>query len=401
MVEEGPPRPLIQRLGPRHWRNLDILLAVGLFGVSVGVTATIAGLSPGGTGWNVARYVAIAEVCLPLPARRRYPLGTMAVLTLGAAFVVALGAEEVNVVAVAFAMYTVACVTPRRISLGALGVTVAAIVAGAAIGGGPHMAANLVGIPTLTALGWVAGENTRARQAYAAGVAEQAVERERQREATLLQTASDERLRIARELHDVVAHAMSVIAVRSGVARVVMDSQPDEARQALGIIESTSRRALQEMRLIVGVLRMGEETDDSARAPAPGLAEMASLLKQTEEAGVPVDVQVEGDERRLPPGVDLSAYRIVQEALTNVVRHAGPTHVAVRMTYQPDQLTIEVTDDGPRGSLPRPVVADGSPGHGLVGMRERVGLFGGELQAGRLERGFRVWARLPTDERSA
>ena len=400
-VEESLPRPLFQWLGPRQWRDLDIALALGLFGIIVGVTATSPTLTPTGTGWTVVRYVAIGAACLPLPARRRYPLAVLAIITSGAALVLALNAHSATQVMVAFAMYSVTAVAPRRISLTALGCALAAVVAGALFRGGGELVSNFVAAPALAGLGWVAGENTRARRDYAIGLAEQAVERERQRDVRVLQTVIDERLRIARELHDVVAHAMSVIAVRSGAARVVMDSEPEETREALAIIESTSRRALQEMRLIVGVLRNGEETGGFALAPAPGLADLMPLLKQIGEAGVPVDLHVVGDERALPPGVDLSAYRIVQEALTNVVRHAGPTHADVRMAYTPNELTIEVTDDGPVDWQPRAPVADAGPGHGLVGMRERVGLFGGELHTGRLGRGFRVWARVPINERSS
>jgi signal transduction histidine kinase len=394
-VEEDLRRPLTQRLGPRQWRDLDIVLALTLAGVNIGVTATDAAPTPAGTGWDVVRYVATGVACLALPARRRFPIATLAVVTTGAVFVFALNAHSGAIVAAAFATYSVACVAPRRISLTALGCTVAALVAGAAASSGQQMLGELIGGPALAGLGWVAGENTRGRQEYAAAQAEQAVERERQREARLHQTAADERLRIARELHDVVAHSMSVIAVRSGVARVVMDRQPDEARQALAIIESTSRAALQEMRLIVGVLREEKEAAVSSLAPAPGLVDLPNLLNRIAEAGVAVNVEVHGKERPLPAGVDLSAYRIVQEALTNVVRHAGPTKADVRMDYGPKDLTIEVIDEGPRQHPWPPAPTEPGAGHGLVGMRERVGLFGGELQSGPRDRGFRVWARLP------
>jgi signal transduction histidine kinase len=178
------------------------------------------------------------------------------------------------------------------------------------------------------------------------------------------------------------------------VARVVLDTQPDEARRALEIIETTSKQALAEMRLLVGVLR---QPDDGAElGPAPGLADLPALIAQVSQAGVEVHTDVEGDTSTLPAGVDLSAYRIIQEALTNVVRHAGPTTARVTVRRGNDQLEIEVVDAGaPAGRLPD-LTADGQ-GHGLVGMRERVGLFGGKLSAGPNGTGFRVLATLPFD----
>ena len=198
---------------------------------------------------------------------------------------------------------------------------------------------------------------------------------------------ADERLRIARDLHDTVAHAMSVIAVRSGVARMVLDTQPDEVRDALGIIEKTSKQALAEMRLLVGVLR--QSGDGPELSPAPGLADLPGLLDQISQAGVNVDLDIDSgsDTPALPAGVDLSAYRIIQEALTNVVRHAGPTTPASTVRHRHDQLEIQIDDDGaPVGRPPNPTPA--GQGHGLVGMRERVNLFGGDLSRGPRRRWF-------------
>jgi signal transduction histidine kinase len=230
-------------------------------------------------------------------------------------------------------------------------------------------------------------------------VAERAAEREREREERIGRAATDERVRIARELHDVVAHAVSVIAVRSGVARMVLDTQPEEAREALGIIESTSRQALQEMRLLVGVLR--QEREPAAElGPAPGLRDLSGLVQQIGEAGVGVDVHIEGEPHPLPAGIDVSAYRIVQEALTNVVRHAGPATAKLWIRYRHQEIEIEILDDGGRRQSDRPapyLTAEGR-GHGLVGMRERAALYGGEFIAGPAGDGFRVVARLPTDE---
>jgi signal transduction histidine kinase len=246
-------------------------------------------------------------------------------------------------------------------------------------------------------VGWLAAENVRARRNYEQGVAERAAEREREQAR---RARAEERIRIARELHDVVAHAMSVITVRSGVARMVLDVRPEEAREALGIIEGTSRQALREMRLIVGVLRDADADDlEADLGPAPGLASLPGLVSQINQAGVPVGVHVEGEPRPLSPGVDLSAYRIAQEALTNVVRHAAPAAAELTLRYQPDEVVIEVTDNGRAGLNPAsPARAGDGAGHGIAGMRERVAVYGGKLVAEPTAAGFRVLARIPTGQ---
>jgi signal transduction histidine kinase len=201
---------------------------------------------------------------------------------------------------------------------------------------------------------------------------------------------------------------MSIVAVRSGVARMVLDVRPDEAREALGIIEGTSRQALAELRLLVGVLRGHESQDgDADREPAPGLADLPGLIGRVHQAGVSVGLRVEGEPRRLSPGVDLSAYRIVQEALTNVVRHAAPARAELTVRYQPDEVMIEVTDDGSaRGDRDDRGDRDAGPagrgqdgtGHGIAGMRERAAVYGGRLVAEPTTSGFRVLARIPTGQ---
>ncbi|MGH3379197.1 MAG: sensor histidine kinase [Actinoallomurus sp.] len=203
----------------------------------------------------------------------------------------------------------------------------------------------------------------------------------------------EERLRIARELHDVVAHGMSVITVQAGFATLIVDERPEEARAALSAIESTGRQALTEMRRLLGVLRDPDGTEPEL-TPVPGLADLDRLVEQTAKAGVRVDLTIAGRPRVLPAGLGLSAYRIVQEAFTNVVKHAGTGSARAALDYREEELVIEVTDDG-RGcpdSAPR-------PGHGLAGMRERVHLYDGAFEAAPLPgRGFRVSARLPMEE---
>jgi signal transduction histidine kinase len=368
--------------------------------------------------WQGAFWVAYAAAGLAVLFRRRWPRVTLGILMLIA--VAALGSRLSGPFAflVSLAVYSVAAVIPRQGRRVLLAAVVAVIIlAATTVGGGEQRAPTTIAGVVLVLLGWLAAENTRATRAYARQQAERDTEKAAaaaaERAEQVQRALASERAEIARDLHDIVAHAMSVIAVRSGVARMVIDSDPQQAREALGIIETTTRRSLQEMRLLIGVLR-ADGDDEVALRPAPGLADLGRLVADAAAAGVTVDLRVEGTAWPLPPAADLSAYRIVQEALTNVARHAGPTHARVQLSYRLDELGIEITDDGPAG--PRPAVtrpaaaaqADGTVppsgsaraggGHGLIGMRERVALFGGELTAGPGPAGFRVAARLHTAE---
>jgi len=258
--------------------------------------------------------------------------------------------------------------------------------------------AGVVGNMAIFTVAWIMGFAIRTRRASEQArlrEAEERAEAEIQRTGRIL---AEERLRIAQELHDVVAHSMSVIAVQAGVGSHVLDTQPDQARVALDAISTTSRGTLAEMRRLLGVLR----GDDGGRAvaPAPCLADLPALVEDVRAVGLPVVLTVTGAEASAPPGVELSAYRVVQEALTNVLKHAGPVaEVEVRLDHQPGRLDVEVRDDG-RG-LAAAVVGprlDGT-GHGLLGMRERVELWGGELSAGPAAGGgYRVRAVLPFEE---
>jgi signal transduction histidine kinase len=207
---------------------------------------------------------------------------------------------------------------------------------------------------------------------------------ERQRDDAVTQ----ERVRIARELHDVVAHAISVIVLQARGGRRMLDSEPEETRAALDTIERAGEQALTEMRRLLGLLRAGDV--DLALTPQPGLAHVQELAEQLRASGLPVEIAVEGEARTLPPGIDVSAYRIVQEALTNALKHAGPAHVRVGLRYCADALEIEVTDDGAGTGN------GGGSGHGLAGMRERVAVFGGDFEAGAVPGGgYTLRARLP------
>ncbi|WP_328318905.1 sensor histidine kinase [Streptomyces sp. NBC_00388] len=247
-------------------------------------------------------------------------------------------------------------------------------------------------------LAWVMGDSMRTRRAYFAQLEERAARLEREREAQSKVAVAGERARIARELHDVVAHNVSVMVVQADGAAYVLDASPDQAKQALETISSTGRQALAEMRRLLGVLRTGDAQESGEYVPQPDVQQIGDLVEQVRIAGLTVDFRIEGTPRPLPSGVELTAYRIVQEALTNTRKHGGPdVGASVRLVYFDDGLGLLVEDDG-RGAaheLYQDGGADGQ-GHGLIGMRERIGMVGGTLDAGpRPGGGFRISALLP------
>jgi signal transduction histidine kinase len=234
------------------------------------------------------------------------------------------------------------------------------------------------------------GDAVHARRRWQAEVRERLARVEADREREAERRVEQERLRIARELHDVMAHTIAVVTVQAGVAADVLVDDPDEARTALATIRSASREAMAELKATVGVLR-GGEGDAAPRAPSPGLGQLDGLFETARDAGLRVEASVSGEPRPLPALVDLTAYRIVQESLTNVRRHAGAATATVTIRYEPADLVIEVDDDG-RG----PASDGGRTGYGLAGMAERSAAVGGRLEAGRKAGGgFRVTARLP------
>ncbi|MFP3992588.1 sensor histidine kinase [Streptomyces sp. E11-3] len=248
------------------------------------------------------------------------------------------------------------------------------------------------------ALAWVMGDSIRTRRAYYAEVEERAARLEKEREAQAKVAVAAERARIARELHDVVAHNVSVMVVQADGAAYVLDTAPDQAKQALETISGTGRQALAEMRRLLGVLRTGEQQEAGEYVPQPDVEQIDELVEQVRDSGIPIDFKIEGTPRPLPSGVELTAYRIVQEALTNTRKHGGPNAGAsVRIVYFDDGLGLLVEDDG-KGA-PHELYEDGGAdgaGHGLIGMRERVGMVGGTLDAGpRPGGGFRISALLP------
>ena len=319
---------------------------------------------------------------LPLGLRRRQPVIVFAVVGLASLLHVLFGFANLflNTFAAVVAVYSVADYAHWMFSVLAAGAVVLALPLNFAVDWSNQGRINLSDIPYNYALfgaAWVLGDNMRQR---------------RQRERELVQRAvADERGRIARDLHDVVAHAVSVIVLQAGAARRIVAEQPDRARSALEAIETLGREAAADLRRLVGILRAPEDPAGEVE-PQPSLDRLAALLEGVRAAGLDVRLETEGQPRPLPPGVELSAYRIVQEALTNTLRHAHAERADVLLRYQPDGLELEVSDNG-RGPS-----AAAAGGHGLIGMRERAAIFGGRVEAGpRPGAGFRVRVLLPLE----
>jgi signal transduction histidine kinase len=245
-----------------------------------------------------------------------------------------------------------------------------------------------LGAVLIISIAWLAGFAMGRKLEQASAAQARAEQLEREREAKAVAAVAEERARIARELHDVVGHSVSVMTVQASAVRRRLRPDQEQEREALEIVEQTGREALAEMRRLVGVLRRPEEAP--ALAPQPSLEHLDRLVSQARESGLPVELKVEGDPTQLPPGVDLTAYRLVQEGLTNAIKHARASRADVLVRYGDGEVEVSVVDDGPGGG------DGGGGGHGLVGMRERVAVYGGELEAGpRTEGGYALRARLP------
>lgn len=400
--------PPLKRLQPVHWIAIDCACTALLLLVYVELKA--APFLRGIPQWAAVVIVVIAVV--PAALRRCWPRTVLALLAITGAVAAALSSSPVPPLAAAFVMYLIPLRFPRREALWLLAGTLLVTAAGlAAFAVTPHgsygpetgtiskAAGLLLESGLLVTVAWLAGYSVRQQRGQAAGRREQAEQRAREQLAEARRARSEERLQISRELHDVVAHTLSLITVQAGVASYVIGTRPDEAARALSSIEETSRSALNEIRTLLGVLRDEETgvrngTRDAALVPTPGLTDLDNLVAGTGEAGVRVDLSVRGERPRLPAGLDLAAYRVVQEAVTNVVKHAGTDRCQVTVAYQEDALTLEVTDNGsgPAGSDGELPVA----GNGILGMRERAAMYGGEVRAAPLPgRGFRVTARFP------
>ena len=375
--------------------TVDVLLAIGIGLVQVlgVVISERVGRSPDWRAPDTLAYLLLTAGAAVLLFRRRWPLGVLAVtVACGLAYAARTYPEGPSQLAVYPALWTVALTVPRRQARLAAAAT--ALVAAASelflygdtmFDGEPLYAA----VTVFAAMWW--GEAVRARRAYVAELRDRAERAERTREEEARRRVDEERMRIARELHDVVSHTIGVISVQAGVAAHLLHRRPDKAADSLAAIRQASDEALGELHAMLGVLREGEGDGGRAPlAPAPGLAELDALVAQAAGTGVEVEVSVEGAPRRLPPAVDLACYRVVQESLTNVVRHAGASRAEITVSRHAGQVVVEVTDDGRANGN-----GNGS-GQGILGMRERARALGGSLEAGpRPGGGFRVRATLP------
>ena len=379
----------LRQLDPMVWDSLlaATLVVVGVVALATGTLDSLHDRPPDALGYLL---VVVGMGCLAW--RRRHPIVVLGVAaTVTTVFTALRYPSGPLPIACLIALYTVATLASRRRSLETVGFVGVLIVVNVVIDNGSLDPGSLFSNALIFGGAYVVGDNIRVRRAYLRQLELRAADLERTQAEEAERAVAQERLRIARELHDVVAHAMSVVAVQSGVAAHVIDQRPAEARQMLDNISATSRDALDEMRRLLGVLR-SDSDDPGARAPAPTLEQLDDLIATIETAGVSVELEVEGERPPVPAGVDLSAYRIVQEGLTNVLKHAGSATAGVRVHYETDAVTVEVVDDGRGSAAPR----GGDGGHGLVGMRERVAVYGGTLDAGpQPGGGFRVVARLP------
>ena len=372
----------------------DALLAVSL--MALGVVTLVAGARDVGSYDPLSVGLLLLQP-LPLVVRRVVPITVLAVtlaMTLAHAF---LALEDLSSgLPVLISVFTVAESYPRRRSgPAALTVGVAFFALIAIRGGIPVALGSVIQTELAVLAAWTLGTWARERQAYIGTVEERAALAERTREAEAQRAVAEERERIAREMHDVVTHHVSVIVIQAGAAERALERRPEDARGAVAAIAKTGRQALADMRTMLGILGpvRGRASDGSdAPEPMPGLDRLGELIESVRAAGLPVELSVSGERRQLHPGVELSAYRIIQEALTNTLKHAhgGRSHVTVR--YGPADLELRVDDEGGSGS--RDIAAAGH-GRGLIGMRERVAMFGGDFEAGPSPTGFRVAARLP------
>ena len=376
----------------RFQQTADALVA------AVVLVAALVDAAVGSSEWSgpKAAELVLAIACsVPLAWRRSHPIAVAAIITVGTmvagAIVAPVQGPFEPFVALELAVYSVGVHSRLRPGLATLvAVNVFGVLSWLVVT--LHVDGTAYGdwIPALVwTIGvWAIGRVIRGRNARTLELERLTVELEAERDARAREAVTVERARIARELHDVVAHNISVMGVQAAAASRIMQSDEPDVRRALAAIETTGRETVDEMRRMLGILRRSE--DELALAPQPSLRDLGALVEQVRAAGLDVVARVEGEPRQLPAGLDLSAYRIVQEALTNALKHAAPAHVEVVVRYSEDAIVLEVVDDG-SGSA-----GGGGTGNGLVGMRERVALFGGELRVGRgVDGGWALRATLP------
>jgi signal transduction histidine kinase len=387
--------------GPWERPNrLDIVFTAAVAALAV-TGLFVDDLGPGDTDGPVSAVVVLTLLTVaPLLWRRAHSLRVLLAVTAGVILLsvtdqVGTGAGVAQIIA----MFGVAVGRTRAPAVAALAVAQTGTVVWISLGAPRATPLTVVANALALFAVWAFARSIGFRRAYTAELEARAERLERTREADTRAAIAEERGRIARELHDVVAHHVSVMTVQATAAQRTLARDPERAREAMSAVEQTGRAALVEMRRLVGILR-GHETDtadgrpdEGHNAPQPGLDEIDALVTQVREAGLPVELAIEGRPRPLAPGVDLAAYRIVQEALTNTLKHAGPAASRVLIGYGPGELLVRVADDGAGAAAPE---APERTGHGLLGMRERVSLYGGHLDAGPGPGGgFEVVARIP------
>ena len=334
---------------------------------------------------------------LPLGLRRVAPIGSLAVITAAIGLHSALGYDQIQtgLFTSLFGVGSAAYLTDNRRALVALLLAAAGIGVFYTTTRVPQEDYGFIATSGVWLTGWIIGSSFRIRRRRAAAVERRAEVLEQDSEVRAREAVAEERARITRELHDIIGHTLNLIVVQAGAARAVFKSRPEQALESLDSIEITARHSLSDMERMLGILRP-PEAQPAPYDPQPGLEQVDRLAEQFTDAGLPVEVNVAGEPHKLPTSLDLSAYRIVQEALTNALKHAGPARAWVAISYLADKLELDIVDDG-QGSGDEGHSADG--GRGLIGMRERVSLFGGELDAGpAAEGGFRVHAILPLEE---
>ncbi len=376
----------------RHPWWSDSVLALILTVIAVG--STVVSRTRYGFAFPVLAAIVTLFTTVPIALRRYRPLAVLAVTVIAETLLLIFRPGAGGPVGVIVALYTVAAYCERRVSIRAAALAALPITVAVIVNNGAHTGQV---IPELAvfAIAWVVGDNIRTRRAYLAELEARAARLEREREDKADRAVIEERARIARELHDVIAHNVSVMVVQAAAGEDVFDEDPGKARESLAAVASTGRAALTELRRLLGVIRAEDDRGDPAYAPQPGIERIDELIGQVRETGLPVELSVLGEARPLPEGVGLCAYRIVQEALTNTLKHAHASTAQVQLRYVADALELQVLDDG-CGTTSLNGETDGQ---GLIGMRERVALFGGELTAEpRSGRGYEVRARLPLEE---
>jgi signal transduction histidine kinase len=385
-----------------HPRGADLAMAVVVYAATL-VTTVGAVPRPGSGRLSADAALAAAAACGALGVRRRWPFAALLISAAGAEAYLAHYHGDNGVLILAaplIALYTLADSGDRRRALTVGGLAVLALagvhaVVKAAAWPGPEN----IALAALGGLALAAGDASRSRRAYLAGVEERARRAEREREQEARRQVTEERLRIARDLHDSVGHHLALINVQAGVAAHVWDDQPGQARTSLAHIRRASRTALDELRDTIGLLRTPDDPS-APTEPTVGLIGLDDLVASFRRSGLQLAWSVEGGVRPLPKAADLTAYRVIQESLTNVCKHAPAARVALRLDYRPSELHILVdNDDAGRRVAPRPSEPPAGNGtrHGLVGMRERLHAIGGSVAAGPRPGGFRVVATVPFD----